>query len=259
MATFHPFPRLPPELRALVWRLTVEPRIVEVYLTALRELPDSDFPLMRLASSTLVPAALQTCREARSLGLYQRELSEVPPALRTAAGKIVPHDPSPQEQLPSFWLNWDIDVLSVGTTPLSLFLPIAPLVKRLRLARRDGVEQFLPSEGHHLDAFVGVEEIQIVCLGQLWDWEEATGEYLWPCGPDNLFLIETVDGTMMRAAELDAMLAGLREEEQRQRVEGGPQDVDPDISDAELDALLASRREEEARQRSAGSYGYEFS
>lgn len=243
---FSHIPRLPPELRALVWRLTMEPRIVDFGLSVVEELPayDGGGALMRIASPTLVPAALQTCREARNLKLYQWEHFEVLAALRTASGRVVPQYSPLQERPRYFWLNLDIDTVSVRTWPLNLFLPVAPRIKRLRLARREGAEKFFDLEKHHLAAFCGVEEIQIVCLGQLWGWEGAGEDFSWPCGPDNLYSIETSDGTMMKAAELDTMLAGLREEE--------------DISDAELDALLASRREEEERERAAGSYGYEF-
>jgi hypothetical protein len=34
MATFHPFPRLPAELRIQIWEMTVEPRVVDVRLEA---------------------------------------------------------------------------------------------------------------------------------------------------------------------------------------------------------------------------------
>ncbi|KAK7914948.1 hypothetical protein PG985_012651 [Apiospora marii] len=172
MATFHPFPRLPPEIRNLIWRSTVEPRIVEVTLTVVKELPDSDDVVMRLASSTLVPAVLHTCQEARDLKkLYQQELSQVFPVLRTADGDFVqqhpPLLPPLHEQPPYFWLNLDIDILSVGLMPLGLFLNIAPLVKRLRFASEGGADSFFETEQDDLAAFVAVEEIQVVPLGPL--------------------------------------------------------------------------------------------
>jgi hypothetical protein len=66
MATFHPFLRLPYELRTCVWKLTVEPRTVRV-----------DVQDYFLASATPVPAVLQVCREARNYGLYQKAFSEL--------------------------------------------------------------------------------------------------------------------------------------------------------------------------------------
>ncbi|KAH8161628.1 hypothetical protein CIB48_g6619 [Xylaria polymorpha] len=78
MAAFHPFPRLPAELRAQIWEMTVAPRIVEVRITyrASALSPDSSSTntatVPHLVSSTPVPAILQTCQEARNQGLYQR-------------------------------------------------------------------------------------------------------------------------------------------------------------------------------------------
>jgi hypothetical protein len=72
MATFHPFPRLPYELRAQIWEMTVEPRVVNVecrWGEATRQIC--------LTSSTPVPAVLEACREARNHGLYQKAFSEI--------------------------------------------------------------------------------------------------------------------------------------------------------------------------------------
>ncbi|KAK8122669.1 hypothetical protein PG984_011339 [Apiospora sp. TS-2023a] len=218
MATFHPFPRLPPELRAQIWRLTVEPRIVNIRTNSFSQ----------LISSTPVPTALHTCHEARSLGLYQREWAEI--FVETDDGVFAPihaedgtvnPQAAPylgprelrQKQLPHVWLNWDIDMASVGTTSLMELIPFALRVKRLRLERREDAEDFFEREGDDLAKFVNLEEIQIVCLGQLDFWEEAGKDYPWPCGPDNLFFIRPSDDRMMKAAELDVLLASLREEE----------------------------------------------
>ncbi|KAK7984707.1 hypothetical protein PG996_006055 [Apiospora saccharicola] len=213
----------------------------------------------------LVPAALHTCREARSLGLYQRDGSEVFAtfAALSAEGVTILIEP---KFPPYLWLNWDIDIVSVRTTPLHLLLPVAPRVKRLRLERHDTAADFFRSEGDHLAEFVNVEEIQIVCVGELRRWGEAGEKYLWPCSSENLFFIETThgrrmkDGTMMKAAELEAMIEGQRaeaEERWRQRYEGGSQEGDPYIGDVELDALLASRRDEEERSFSPERSGFE--
>ncbi|KAK3398384.1 hypothetical protein B0T20DRAFT_206937 [Sordaria brevicollis] len=101
--TFHYFPLLPWELRSHIWKLTVEPRIVDVEIKRkdvenpftyyklppkawLEEAPhkfqagvpvalQSNYTL-RLRSRTPVPAPLQACREVRNLGLY-KEFSDV--------------------------------------------------------------------------------------------------------------------------------------------------------------------------------------
>ena len=73
MATFHPFPRLPYELRMQIWEMTVEPRVVNVELTRQKPIRQAFY----LTSSTPVPAVLQSCREARNHGLYRKAFSEV--------------------------------------------------------------------------------------------------------------------------------------------------------------------------------------
>lgn len=99
MATFHPFPRLPFELRAQIWEATVEPRTVEVFIRYKDEIP-------RLVSTTPVPAPLQTCREARNLKLYRQEFSELllqdQPEYKGAVERRY------------VWLNLDIDTISIG-------------------------------------------------------------------------------------------------------------------------------------------------
>ncbi len=73
MVTFHPFPRLPYELRVHIWEMTVEPRVVEVRC-------DRPVPTRQqcyLTTSTPVPAVLQTCQEARDHGMYKKCFSEI--------------------------------------------------------------------------------------------------------------------------------------------------------------------------------------
>jgi hypothetical protein len=93
MSTFHPFPRLPLELRRHIWEMIVETvRYViyelhagytlilytvsqrTVYVSRPR---DSNETLGRLISSTAIPATLHSCREARNCRLYQRTFFEV--------------------------------------------------------------------------------------------------------------------------------------------------------------------------------------
>jgi len=56
LATFILFPKLPPELRQIVWRLTLQPRIIEVKFIESRG----------FYTQVPTPTALQVCRESRS-------------------------------------------------------------------------------------------------------------------------------------------------------------------------------------------------
>ncbi|KAK4149747.1 hypothetical protein C8A00DRAFT_18606 [Chaetomidium leptoderma] len=131
--SFHPFPRLPFELRAKIWKLAVEPRTVDVRIvdsvgldppatprlvssTPLPPLLVSSTPVpTRLVSSTPVPTPLQTCREARSLGLYQQAFPGV----------------SQDGDRRYVWLNFEMDMISIGTSMFTYFKPLQPLIKRL--------------------------------------------------------------------------------------------------------------------------------
>jgi hypothetical protein len=80
MTTFHPFPRLPYELRMQIWELTVQPRTINIDAKSIawgvntKGLPHY---LYYIISSTPAPAVLQVCREARNHGLYQKGFFEL--------------------------------------------------------------------------------------------------------------------------------------------------------------------------------------
>lgn len=136
--TFHLFPFLPFELRVL-WELTVEPRMVEVRalhttISTTELVPRSEcrpwrgmkevshvVSVPRVTSPTMVPAALQTCQEARNMGLYQRAFAELSP-----------------EEPRYVWLNLDIDMVSIRSDPFKWFKPVSHLVRRLRFEREIG-------------------------------------------------------------------------------------------------------------------------
>lgn len=66
--TFQLFPRLPPELRVLIWRFSVESQTVKLYVEYEKTPKGSEQPgpeITCLFSPTPVPAILHTCRESR--------------------------------------------------------------------------------------------------------------------------------------------------------------------------------------------------
>ncbi|EAQ87728.1 hypothetical protein CHGG_04347 [Chaetomium globosum CBS 148.51] len=145
MDTFHLFPLFPFELRALIWRSTVQPRTVEV------RVDDRGSGLERrlhLVSPTPVPATIQACREARNLGLYERAFSEI-----DADGRYV-------------WVNWDIDIISIGTSYFYHFHPCALLIKRLQFERDNTEDSFYHWEINDLDVFCQCQgNIYLLCRG----------------------------------------------------------------------------------------------
>lgn len=202
MATFHPFPRLPSELRARIWELTVEPRTVDLRVKHRHTIIPGDTPVPYLVSSTPVPAALQTCQEARNQGLYQQAFSEI--AGPDGAGRRY------------VWVNLEIDMVSIGTSLFANYKPVAPVIQRLKFERENSSEFFYHSEVQELRDFVNVKEIHVVCADGMRAWHLATEEHYWPCGEENVFMIDPHDGRMMRGLEMDEMFDQELEEAYRQ-------------------------------------------
>ena len=205
--TFHPFPCLPFELRARIWELTVEPRTVHVEVLLTRTLVPNPAPLprrargiarhpshvtnfvSRLASPTPVPATLQTCREARNLGLYQRAFSELT-----------------KDETRYVWLNLDIDTIFIGQhTRFKQYKPVAHLIQRLKFERDYSEDSFYYSEASDLPIFSNTREIHVICANGLESWYQASTERYWACGRENLFFFDKLDGRIMNSVELDEM------------------------------------------------------
>ncbi|KAI4596451.1 hypothetical protein KJ359_005583 [Pestalotiopsis sp. 9143b] len=131
MSTFHRFSLLPPELRHLVWSLAADPRIVQV-----RVMPDSPGEVNRLISWTPSPAVVQACQEARYYGAYKKALTELCPpnvvsseALRIGSHYVIVAAERPRRHY--VWLNFDLDIVSIGLNPIKPFAPVASSVQRL--------------------------------------------------------------------------------------------------------------------------------
>jgi hypothetical protein len=145
MATFHQFLHFPAEIYAQIWEMTVEPRVVEVQIQYRRATTMPHYlcgPF--LFSSTPVTAPLQTCREARKGGLYQRAFFAL------AIQKGAPKD-SEQRYV---WLNSDLDMVSIGDTHFEYFKSAVCTIKRLRFERDNKNMFWFRSESTELDKFV---------------------------------------------------------------------------------------------------------
>lgn len=99
-------------------------------------------------SKTPVPAPLQTCREARSLGLYQKCLSEAEDVPEGSERRYV-------------WLNLDIDMLELRIDDIANFVPVAESVTRIKFAGT-----FFKSFRIHgiFRSFPNLKEAHLCCL-----------------------------------------------------------------------------------------------
>ncbi|KFY31611.1 hypothetical protein V493_00960 [Pseudogymnoascus sp. VKM F-4281 (FW-2241)] len=189
MTTFN---HLPFEIRAQIWKLTVEPRTVEVRIVHWNIERD-----WRLFSTTPVPAPLQTCREARNMALYKQAFSELGIEKRYV------------------WLNFDIDLISIGKTGFWVFEKVAPLITRLKFQRENSNEYWYHWESRETQNFVNAKEVHVVCGDPPGCWWEATNEITWPCALENLFFIDPRDGLIVNGIEMEKIRDESYEAEER--------------------------------------------
>jgi hypothetical protein len=236
MATFHPFPRLPKELRLQIWEATVEPRVVHTeckYCSPARYYGRAPRRLMGLSSSTPIPGPLQTCREARNARLYQRVFSELPElpepkktkkttGKATSTSFVEISEPPPKPYAPVyeqryFWINLDIDTVDIGETYFSFFEPVAHLIKRLRFTRDVTEEYWYHTESRELRIFTNLIEIQVAVESSdfMVRWHGASIEYFWPCGEENVVVVELEKGTSMKLMDVEYKYDRMQEEAYR--------------------------------------------
>ncbi|KAF2448463.1 hypothetical protein P171DRAFT_517990 [Karstenula rhodostoma CBS 690.94] len=185
MATFHQFPRLPFELRARIWALTVEPRTVEV----------SFWPLIGdcwLVSRTPVPAPLQACRDSRRelQGQYEQAFADL--------------DTLPLLERRYIWVNFDMDLIDIGKWEFYIFRPVKKAIQRLKF-EREHTEDFCRLELDDLRKFTNLREIHVVCTEGLFGWSGALEGGYWPCDAEKVRLIDC-DGTVMKPSKVDEMV-----------------------------------------------------
>ncbi|KAJ4398602.1 hypothetical protein N0V85_006242 [Neurospora sp. IMI 360204] len=229
--TFHLFPCLPWEIRSRIWELTVEPRTVEVRISYVWQKISAKaeakyrygrLGILALRSSTPVPAPLQTCREARNHltsttkkghRYYQQAFSKLP-AARWFFEEIKCENPEDRLELgleaePRYiWVDFDVDMISIGRSPFQFFESYYSDIKRLKFARDNTCQYFNEYESQTIREFVHAEEIHVVCLGPYGTrvWEGAHEDHCFPCDKDKLWLMDPKeDGRMVKAADNDVI------------------------------------------------------
>lgn len=204
--------------------MTVEPRVVKVYTqTSFRaikvpthveprdveehdsqdpqSLPDRTRESLRrtyAVSRTPVPATLQTCHEARSLGLYQKCFSEI-------------DDTAEDDERRYVWLNFDIDMLDFfDVTSLSKFLPFAEPITRISFKANTFAGTLTPFKGGTISKifqyFPNLKEAHIRCCGgaySLASWFFATHLTASLRSREDIKLLDMDTGRWYTARELD--------------------------------------------------------
>ncbi|EGO59841.1 hypothetical protein NEUTE1DRAFT_109308 [Neurospora tetrasperma FGSC 2508] len=229
--TFHPFPFLPWELRARIWELTVEPRTVDVhakryYLETKENIetaPSGQQAYARLVSTTPVPATLQTCRESRNLGLYQKGLSEV---------EVVPEGGERRY----VWLNFDIDTIDYGRDDLYNYRWAAQPVKRLKYSSR----KFHYCDVRSFNFFENLIEAHIDCFDEegLGEWYHIFGPFVLTCDRRNIHLIQSENNRTTTAQELEEEIQRREEEDFAEFANLDPVPVSEMLAGLDVNSLM---------------------
>jgi hypothetical protein len=195
------FPNLPLELRLHIWKLTVETRTVEVRFEVGRvpfgkKRRTTRRGVLYATSATPVPVALHTCREARSL-LATKHLE-----------RAFCYGAEPRY----IWLNFELDIISIGQSEFCWTEPVASRIRRLQFERECDEYFFHGDNGLMMDLFPNVEEIYVRCLDCPEGWYYADDAICWPCRKESIWLINLETDEMVTAAEIHTRLEGKWEE-----------------------------------------------
>ncbi|KAL6792965.1 hypothetical protein J3E68DRAFT_451396, partial [Trichoderma sp. SZMC 28012] len=143
MSTFHPFPRLPTELRLRIWSLTAFPRMIHVKRQCVGDHGESR--LQYMATSTPCPPVVQVCQESRRHAPYRR-------AFTTGA--------EPRY----IWVNFESDMIyNDGSHDLLNLEPHQRDIQRLRLPIDDELAyDYITNHGdQEFKQFTNIKEIYI--------------------------------------------------------------------------------------------------
>lgn len=105
-------------------------------------------------------------------------------------------------------MNFATDMISIGTTMIASYAPVAPPVQRLKLEGKTSNTingQQVKALCNKLRDFTNVKDIHIVCTDGFGWWTGASRNNDWPCSRENLFFINPNNGSMMRSIEMDTM------------------------------------------------------
>ncbi|KAH7314287.1 hypothetical protein BKA65DRAFT_516532 [Rhexocercosporidium sp. MPI-PUGE-AT-0058] len=247
--TFHPFPRLPKELRIEIWKVhltALEPRLLRVWSNPPIEVfehnecldPDRESRFLKSechpSSPNPVPALLQTSQESRheALRYYTRAFSSrmYQRALRTDTGTG-----SRSVDTRYVWTNFAIDTIKITANHLPRISDEDR--KRIQHMSIDVSCHMCWGLSHEQDfrMLENLKHLEILCSSQLWVWGDTVKEFTdgfrkwfgsvpWYVPPDITF-VQTGTWWEMDIHNYEAVMAYGREQWARARadreVEGG--------------------------------------
>ncbi|KAL7917947.1 hypothetical protein ACQKWADRAFT_265977 [Trichoderma austrokoningii] len=192
--TFHPFPRLPFEIRSQIWAMAVYPRLVH-----LRTSPKSG-PSPRVGHyfASKIPQAelMHVCRESRQLAPYQKTFFTTLPG---------------DSEARYIWVNFDEDMICLPHKIMSTLYPHAADIQRLRFTVPTGddfeywADVFTKFTNNYFKRFTVLREVHLAISENITWWSTTYGSY-GPCPPDNVKFLDLHTGLLLTKPQL--VLAG---------------------------------------------------
>ena len=168
---FHQFARLPAELRVRVWELVdPEPRVVELRRHMVEtKTKKKRGPSEQIRCLSAAPAILHVCRESRRIAIQEKLYER---AFVRDQGYT--------------WVNYKVDMISVGSLDFWWFEAEVPLIQRFRF-ESDNDECFFHFQTKRLLNLTSLRELHIVCLDSVTYWVDVAEEKHFPT--ENVFFM----------------------------------------------------------------------
>ncbi|KAJ3496651.1 hypothetical protein NLG97_g2502 [Lecanicillium saksenae] len=103
------------------------------------------------------------------------------------------------------WINFEMDMIDIGTDDLYYIKHVASRIRRLMLEQDNAEEGWYHWEGHELIDFRNIEVIHVLSPHPLAGWADAWTERYWCREKENLKFIDKATGQVAGVDEVYAM------------------------------------------------------
>ncbi|PTB69950.1 hypothetical protein BBK36DRAFT_1110294 [Trichoderma citrinoviride] len=192
---FHPFPRLPTELRLRIWALAATPRLVHISvrqteLDRWKRIALNDFSLPMPS-----PAVMHVCRKSRLCAPYQK-----------AFFTIVPGEPEHRY----VWVDFERDMVWLANSQLERLEPYETKIRRLRFTVEPGArgdlmfEAFGGCSHEFMAPFTVLRELHVAISDCFCAWGSTwAGSGYGKCPRENVRFLDLTTGLLLTGPQLE--------------------------------------------------------
>ncbi|KAL7940237.1 hypothetical protein V8C42DRAFT_259584 [Trichoderma barbatum] len=189
--TFHPFPRLPSEIRMHIWALSVYGRHVHIRITPKSEAPGNrDYNYV-----SMIPQAepMQVYRESRQFAPYRKAF------LTTLPGDC---------EARYIWVNFDEDMICLQDEKMERLTPHDADIQRLRFTVPTGdneywAEVFRRFTNNYFKQFTALREVHLAISECFAFWGQMSGgPGFGKCPRENVRYLDVHTGLMLTLPQL---------------------------------------------------------